>query len=164
MKYAYRLLKDTRTKKFELHDVIFPVSDDLANGLHKDNSRIGVADYMYVFEKKEQAELSLKYERYAESCKKLTDKEKINLMNWEIKRITKYVPVNHFFDEFGIKITAPNRHTRRIPNSGYVPPAERYLARAHAIADRIEEHFRQIRTEIPLIVPTDRPPKETKTE
>ena len=154
MKYAYRLMKDTFRIQYELQDAIFPVSDDMDIGMHRQLITKGLMEYIFVFRTKGEAEASIKYERYACSCRKLTYQERLDLMEWECKRIRKLTQLNTVEDVLGIHITTPGRQVGR-----YIP-GERYMARIHAVADILERHFDAMRKELAPIIPDDRLRKE----
>lgn len=154
MKYAYRLMKNTMRIQFDLEDVIFPVPDETKVGLHKTKVTKGLVEYMFVFNTRAEAELSIQYERHAMSCRRLTYKERLDLMGWDCKRINKLTKLGDLKENIGISIATPGKQVGR-----YLP-GERYMARVKAIADILEKHFDQIRKEVALICPDDRPKKE----
>ena len=154
MKYAYRLMKNTMRIQFDLEDVIFPVPDETKVGLHKTKVTKGLVEYMFVFNTRAEAELSIQYERHAVSCKRLTYKERMDLMAWECKRIMQYTQIKLLKENLGIPVTTPGRHIGR-----YIP-SERSMARIKAIADILEKHFEQMKKELAMICPDDRVRKE----
>lgn len=154
MKYAYRLIRDTTDRNnktaYTLIDEIFPVPDAMRTGLHKEKGD-HYLEITFVFNRKEDAERSIEYERYAESIKDLPAEERRNLHIFDYNRINRYITFSRLEEVTGVRF-----QEKRYGGERFMP-SQRYVARYHAVADIIEKHMDAIKKECSAgIVPEDR--------